>query len=167
MKITATRLLDDEVYDVMMDVPTRQFDFIVKVNESVASREGTTNAFQVLFAASRNYVELPPPRNTEDNTADDILHNDILLWLKESEVGWSRDEVNTLGRDFVNMITSAMFPITSSMMCAMSDRHNSGKNLDACSMSLCVASILILYSFYRLRISEDCLPHPFISNIVS
>ena len=33
VKITATRLLDDEVYDVMMDVPTRQFDFIVKVRE--------------------------------------------------------------------------------------------------------------------------------------
>ncbi len=33
MKINATRLLDDEVYDVMMDAPTRQFDFIVKITE--------------------------------------------------------------------------------------------------------------------------------------
>ena len=128
MKIIATILLDDEVYDVMMDVPTRQFDFIFKISESVASREGQfSNAFQVLFAASRNYVELPPPRVTTDNTADDILHNDILIWPKESEVRWSRDEVNIVGRDFVNIITSALFPITSSIMLAMSDANNSGE----------------------------------------
>jgi hypothetical protein len=127
VKVIATRLLNDEVYDVMMDVPTRQFDLIVKNRESVASREGFSNAFQVLFAVSWNYVELPPPRVNEDNTADDILHNDILIWLKESEERWSRDEVNTVGREFVNMITSALFPITSSIMFAMSNANNSGE----------------------------------------
>ena len=62
-----------------------------------------------------------------DNTADDILHNDILIWLKESEVGWSRDEVNNVGRDFVNNITSALLPITSNIMSTMSDANNSGE----------------------------------------
>ena len=74
MKIIATSMVDDEVYDVMtMDVPTRQFECIVKIKESVVSREGYSNDFQFLFPASRNYVELPPPRVTVDNTADDNL----------------------------------------------------------------------------------------------
>lgn len=44
-----------------------------------------------------------------DNIADDILHKDILVWLQESEVAWSRDEVNTFGRDLVNFITFAIY----------------------------------------------------------
>ena len=67
VKIIATILLDDEDYPIMMDVPTRQFDSIVKIGESVASREGYSNACQVLFVASRNFVELPPPRVIVDN----------------------------------------------------------------------------------------------------
>jgi hypothetical protein len=147
VKISATRLLDDEVYDVMQDVPTRQFDFVVRIREAAASTAGFTNAFQVLFAGSRNYVELPPPRTTEDNTADDILHNDILAWLKESEVGWSRDEVNTVGRDFITRITSAMFPITSSIMSAMRDPNNAGDILVSCTTQLphCLDCLLKFY----------------------
>jgi len=44
LNITATRLLDDEVYDVMMDYDLcadAQFDFIVKIREFVASKEGS------------------------------------------------------------------------------------------------------------------------------
>ncbi len=81
VKTIATSLLDAEVYDVMMNVSTRQFDFIVKIRESMASKEGFSNAFQVLFSSSRSYVELPPPRVTANNTAVDILHNDILYAL--------------------------------------------------------------------------------------
>ena len=72
---------------------------------------------------------------TKDNTADDILHNDILAWLKTSEVGGSRDEVNIIGRDFTSKITSAMFPIISSIMSAMSDPNNAGEIL-ACYLHI-------------------------------
>jgi len=37
VKIIATSLLDNEIYDVMMDMPTRQFDFIVKIREYIES----------------------------------------------------------------------------------------------------------------------------------
>jgi hypothetical protein len=37
VKIIATSLLDDEIYDVMMNVPTQLFDFIVKIKEFVES----------------------------------------------------------------------------------------------------------------------------------
>jgi hypothetical protein len=141
VKINASRFLDDEVYDVMKDVPTRQFDFTVKIKEHVVPEEGRIDAFKVLFAGSRNYVELPSPRITEDNTTDDILHNDIYAWLKTSEVGWSRDEVNTIGRDFTSKITSAMFPITSSIMSAMSDPNNVGEIRACCLYIKCLVAL--------------------------
>ncbi len=71
-------------------------------------------------------IVLPPPRNTLDNTADDILHNDILLWLERKGVGWARSEVNTKGKEFVDSITAAIFPLSSKMFEAMSDSHNAG-----------------------------------------
>ena len=98
---------------VLQDVPTRQFDFYVEPATPTECPPPTMNAFQVLAAgASREpiHMVLPPPRQTIDNTADDIVHNDILAWFKTSQVGWPRNQVETLGRDFVNKITSDYFP---------------------------------------------------------
>jgi hypothetical protein len=165
-KTNANRVLDDEIYDVMNNVPTRQFDFIVKPVDPAASRQSrrkhlvyavpyffmhflgmllwcyraesmchllsccrnaAINAFDFLrAAASRESLVLPPFRDTADNTADDILHGDILVWLHESNVGWPKDKVQTIGHDFVNRITKALFPLTASMFDAMSDEHNAG-----------------------------------------
>jgi len=48
-KINANRLLDDEIYDVMNDVPTRQFDFIVKPVDPSETRPGEhTNLFYAI-----------------------------------------------------------------------------------------------------------------------
>jgi hypothetical protein len=96
MKINANKKLDEEVYVVMEDVPTSQFDFVVKQAEvAVVDALGPpVNAFDVLRAASsRVHLLLPPPRATRDNSADDKLFNDFRGWLEENGVGWPRNEV--------------------------------------------------------------------------
>ncbi len=49
-------------------------------------------------AQCQTTIMIPPPRNTLDYTSDDILHNDILLWLERKGVGWARSEVHTKGK---------------------------------------------------------------------
>jgi len=74
VKIIATSLLDDEVYDVMMDVPMRQFDFIVKIRESVAYREGYLMHFKSYLMHRGTKWSFPRPWYvTVDNIANDIL----------------------------------------------------------------------------------------------
>ncbi len=71
---------------------------------------------------------IPPPRNTLDNTSDDILHNDILLWLERKGVGLARSEVPTKRKEFVDRTTAAFFPLTSKMFEAMNDSYNASIN---------------------------------------
>ena len=143
MKINATRMLDDEVYIVMEDVPTKQFDFVVKeagVNVD-APWHRIVNAFDILRSgASRVHVMLPPPRATADNTANDKRFNDIRVWLEENGVGWPRNEVGIQGRRFMNRITTALFPLTIKMFTQMSDKHNEGTRY-----SLCLLFALLLF----------------------
>jgi hypothetical protein len=151
VKINANRMLDEEVYVVMEDVPTRQFDFVVKQAEvAVADAHGppVVNAFDVLrVASSRVHLLLPPPRATHDNTADDKLFNDFRGWLEENGVGWPRNEVGTQGRQFLNRITTAFFSLTSNMFSQMSDKGNAGTCLILCFNIVCINTIprLILY----------------------
>jgi hypothetical protein len=129
VKINASRMMDEEVYIVLRDVPTRQIDFMVKPVENIDAGSIVVNAFDVLRGAtSRDRVLLPSRRDTLDNTTDDVLHNDIITWLEKNESGWPRDEANELGRDFVNRLTAAFFPLTSAMFSAMSDVNNAGMN---------------------------------------
>jgi hypothetical protein len=129
VKINANKIMDEEVYIVLRDVPTRQIDFMVKPVENIAASGIVVNAFDVLRGAkSRDRVLLPMRRATLDNTTDDVLHNDIITWLEKNESGWPRDEANELGRDFVNRLTAAFFPLTNAMFSAMSDVHNAGIN---------------------------------------
>ena len=53
MKINANRMLDEEAYAIMKDVPTRQFDFVVKQAEveDVDALGPPVNAFDVLRLA--------------------------------------------------------------------------------------------------------------------
>ena len=125
----ATRLLDDTTYEVMEDVPTHEFHFVVV--EATVQERPAANAMQALMRAqsrARTQLVLPQPRNTADMTADDILHNDILGWLEKEGVGWPRSEVMSFGADFVNRITRGLFYLTPDLMTAMSDRHNAGTN---------------------------------------
>ncbi len=83
-------MLDEGTYETMNDCPTRDFQFHVKPVEIPEGQREEVNAFDVLRAAqTHDIIELPPPRNTRDNTAGDILHNDILFWLERKGVGWS------------------------------------------------------------------------------
>jgi hypothetical protein len=67
VKINATRMLDEEAFVIMEDVPTRNFDFVIKSVEphenSTLSTEPIVNAFDLLIAAtSRDHFLLPGPR---------------------------------------------------------------------------------------------------------
>ncbi len=131
LKVNATRMLDEEVFVIMEDVPTRHFDFVIKSVEthdsSTVSTVEVANAFNFLIAAtSRDHFLLPGPRETVDHTADDILYNDILQWLGKHQVGWPKDEINSIGRNFITRVTAALFPLTLDMLHAMSDTHNAG-----------------------------------------
>jgi len=76
----ATNLLDKSVYEIMNDCSTREFIFVVKPVEIPEGNVEVVNVFTVLKAAQcRTTIVISPPRNTLDNTVDDILHNDILL----------------------------------------------------------------------------------------
>jgi hypothetical protein len=126
-KTNATDLVDDLVYETMTDCSTREFLFHVVPVNVVDIESEVVNAFTVLRKAqSPDGILLPPPRATLDMTADDELYNHVLSWLQRKGVGWSMINVASNGRDFVNCITAALFPLTSSMMEAMSEPHNAG-----------------------------------------
>jgi hypothetical protein len=122
----ATDLLDEGVYEIMHDCSTREFIFHVSPVEVREGDPEVVNAFSILRNAQTLGTELPPPRVTRDNTADDNLHNDVLRWLEQKGVGFTRADVQTIGKDFVNSITTALFPLTSGIFDAMSDPHNAG-----------------------------------------
>ncbi len=129
--INATMMLDEEVLVIMEDVPTRNFDFVSKSVEphqnSKFCTEPVANAFDFLkFATSRDHYFLPGPRETADNTADDILYNVILQWLDKNKVGWPKDDVMTIGNNFITRVIAALFPLTLEMLHSMSDTHNAG-----------------------------------------
>ena len=129
LKVNAARMLDEEVFVIMDDVPTRHFDFVIKSVETHDSSTVSTlaNAFNFLIAAtSRDHFLLPGPRETVDHTADDILYNDILQWLGKHQVGWPKDEVMTTGHSFITRVIAALFPLTLEMLHSMSDTHNAG-----------------------------------------
>ena len=92
---------------------------------------------------SRSNLLLPHERATTDNTADDILHNDIIDWLRNNEVGWPRDEFDTIGRVFVSRSTTSFSPLTSCMFTAMSDAHNAC----TCLSCLCYSSMFFATRF--------------------
>ena len=127
-RTNCTRLLDHSVLEVVEDVSTREFHFVINTRLLEETRP-VVNAMQLLMGAqSRTNLVLPPPRNHADNTADDVLHNDILVWLEKEGVGWPRSEVETIGACFVNRITTGFFHLTPDMLNAMSDGHNAGIN---------------------------------------
>ena len=134
------------MYETMNDCSTREFIFVVKPFEIPEGHVEVVNAFTVLRAAQCHTggIMIPPPRNTLDNTCDDILHNDILLWLERKGVGWARSEVNTKGKEFVDSITAALFPLSSKMFEAMSDSHNAGINPPFLSVFI----FIVLYKRY-------------------
>ena len=142
----ASDLLDEGVYETMNDCCTREFIYEVKPVEVLLEDREVVNAFSILRAAlSLDVIVLPPPRTTRNNTADDTLHNDILRWLEHKGVGWTRAEVHTTGKDFLNSITTALFPLTNSMFAAMSDKHNASEG--SCFMlvlKIRIADALIL-----------------------
>jgi hypothetical protein len=81
--INASKVMGEEVYIVLRDVPTRQIDFMVKPKENIDAGGIVVNAFDILLrgATSRDRVLLPMRRATLDNTSDDVSHNDIITWL--------------------------------------------------------------------------------------
>ena len=78
VKINANTILEEEVYIVLQDVPTRQIDFMLKPVENIDSSGTFVNAFDVhRGATSRDRVPLLMRRDTLDNTFDIVvLHND-------------------------------------------------------------------------------------------
>jgi len=125
----ATHLLDEGTYETTNDFSTRDFQFYVQFVEIHEGQREVENVFDVLrLAQTHDIIELPPPRNTRNNTVDDFLHTDIRIWLERKGVGWSRAEVTkTKGKDFLNNITAAFSPLTSTTFDAMSDKHNAGR----------------------------------------
>ena len=110
----------------MHDCSTRELIFHVSLVEVREGDPEVVYSFSILRAAQTLGTIVPPPRVTKDNTVDDNLHNDIRRWLEEKGVGWTRAEVQTIRKDFVNSITTALCPLTSCIFDAMSDPHNGG-----------------------------------------
>jgi len=98
---------------------------------------------------SRSTLLLLHERATTNTTADNILHNEITDWIRNNEVGWPRDEIDTIGRVFVNRLTTSFFPLTSYMFLAMSDAHNAG----ACLSCLCYSLM-----FFATRCDSNVSP---------
>ena len=64
----------------MTDCSTRLFYFDVKLLKILEGYREVVNAFDLFKAAqSLDAILLPPPRTPRNNTADDCLHNDILI----------------------------------------------------------------------------------------
>ena len=95
----ATNLLDEGLYETMNECSTREFILYVSPFEVRERDPEVVNAFSILKVAQTLGTIVPPPRVTKDNRNDDNLYNDILCWLEQKGVGWSRAEVHTIVQD--------------------------------------------------------------------
>jgi len=95
-KTNATNLRDGVVYTIILYCSTMDFLFHVDLVKVVVQPCEVTHAFTVLRKTHflRTLV-LPPPRDTVNTTANDILHNDVRLRLERKGVGWSMIDVKS------------------------------------------------------------------------
>jgi hypothetical protein len=56
--------------------------------------------------------------------ARDILYNDFRNYLKEQEVGFPGDDASSLGDEFIEHFTSALFPLSQSVWKHLNDPHD-------------------------------------------
>jgi hypothetical protein len=124
-KTSAIDILDDVIYTTILDCSTREFLFRVDHVKVADQSSEVVNVFTVHSKAQSMRTLVLPPWDTLNNTADDIFHNDVFRWLERKGVGWSMIDVKSEGRSFVNCITTALFPLTSPMIEAICDEHNS------------------------------------------
>ena len=84
------------VYTIILDCSTREFLLHVDPVKVVDQPSEAANTLIVLRKAqSLKTLVLPPPRDTLNMTANDILHNDVHLWLEHKGVGWSMIDVKS------------------------------------------------------------------------
>jgi len=87
------------VYSTILDCSTGEFMFHVGHVKVVDQPSEAVNAFTVLRKAQTlKTLVLPPSRDTMNMTVDDILHNDVRLWLERKGVEWSMIDVKSQGQ---------------------------------------------------------------------
>jgi len=72
------------------------------------------------------YLSLPLRLVYNRMYANHNLHNMLLLWLEERELGWKGDTALTSGKIFVEGMTKAFFQCTPTIWKALNDMHNNG-----------------------------------------
>ena len=65
------------------------------------------DVFTMLMQASKNRDFLPQQQEVRNNKVR--LRNDIIEYLKNNRVGWSNDDVGSLGSQFVDSLTECLW----------------------------------------------------------
>ena len=100
--------------DANVSAPLRickQFDafnvtYIIKTNET---RPSIPNAFDEIM---RNASQLSVPEKTSEKNNFDKLRNELVSYMDENSIGWSKSIVETTGKRFVDNLASILWHIT-------------------------------------------------------
>ena len=125
----ATACIDCKAIFVIESFCTQSFHFKVVsqpiVEPAVFSRS-QVNPFNMMMNARTNYVYLPPLLNHERIYANHELHNDLIAFLENHGLGWTRDDAGTIGKRFVDGMSKALFQCCHAVWKALNNKHNSG-----------------------------------------
>ena len=72
-----------------------------------------------------NFLPEQPTDRAVERSRKIALKKDVILWLQENDVGWSRDTANSMGSDFVNELADCLWYI---------DGHSASLDSRACTL---------------------------------
>jgi len=84
----------------------KQVQFIIQNVENNNDNPLRINAFDILMNSSRNLLL---PSKKIEFTCENLLYNELILIFEEKRVGWSRGTHNTVGKKFIERLTTAIW----------------------------------------------------------
>jgi hypothetical protein len=96
------------------------------VETAVSSARSQGNPFNLMMNARANYVILPPLLNHERMYANHELHNELIAFMENRDLGWTKDDVSTIGKRFVDGMSKALFKCCPAVWKALYNNQNSG-----------------------------------------
>ena len=87
-----------------------QFNVARQISDAESSVANKPSVFSVLMMSSKNKQNLPAKFNDENNNKNK-LKNSLIGWLQYTNVGWSVQEADLLGVQFINTTSSVLWDI--------------------------------------------------------
>ncbi len=125
----ATACLDYKVSFVTESFSTQKFTFKVVSLPKEPQAKPVINPLTIIMQSRTTFLSLPPRLVHQRMYANHELHNELLGFLEQHNLGWHITDANTMGKNFVDNMSKALFQCNPAVWQALADKHNSGAML--------------------------------------